>query len=226
MVEKRKLSIFEKNLTLWVLLCIGAGIVLGKIAPEMAVQLDSLSMYQVSIPISICLFLMMYPIMVKIDFGQIVKAAKTPKPVALTLLFNWAIKPFTMFLFASLFLGHLLRAFFARNRDYQDRSGSRVMAELHFWHHLIRSGALYSHGVDVELFGKGQCGSCFGDVCHQLLDDAGALCPTGRVSAWHQRDAHSVANDIAFGGHLRGFAPDHWVPFAKVDHKIKRCRLV
>jgi ACR3 family arsenite transporter len=111
MIEKRKLSIFEKNLTLWVLLCIGAGIVLGKVAPEIAVQLDSLSLHQVSIPIAICLFFMMYPIMVKIDFGQIVKAARTPKPVALTLLINWAIKPFTMFLFASLFLGYLLKGF-------------------------------------------------------------------------------------------------------------------
>jgi ACR3 family arsenite transporter len=111
MVEKTKLSIFEKNLTLWVLLCIGVGIVLGKLAPGIAVKLDSLSAYQVSIPIAICLFFMMYPIMVKIDFGQIVKAVKTPKPVALTLFINWLIKPFTMFLIATLFLGHLLKGF-------------------------------------------------------------------------------------------------------------------
>ena len=68
--EEKRLSIFEKYLTLWVLLCIGAGIVLGKIAPEIAVKLDSLSIYQVSIPIAICLFFMMYPIMVKIDILQ------------------------------------------------------------------------------------------------------------------------------------------------------------
>ena len=68
--EEKRLSIFEKYLTLWVLLCIGAGIVLGKIAPEVAVKLDSLSIYQVSIPIAICLFFMMYPIMVKIDILQ------------------------------------------------------------------------------------------------------------------------------------------------------------
>jgi ACR3 family arsenite transporter len=110
-VEKTKLSIFEKNLTLWVLLCIGAGIILGKLAPEIAIKLDSLSVYQVSIPIAICLFFMMYPIMVKIDFGQIVEAVKTPKPVALTLFINWLIKPFTMFLIATLFLGHLFKGF-------------------------------------------------------------------------------------------------------------------
>lgn len=111
MPEKRKLSVFEKYLTLWVLLCIGAGIFLGKIAPEVAVKLDSLSIYNVSIPIAICLFFMMYPIMVKIDFAEVVKAAKTPKPVALTLFINWAIKPFTMYLIASFFLGYLFNGF-------------------------------------------------------------------------------------------------------------------
>lgn len=110
-VEKRKLSFFEKFLTLWVLLCIGAGIVLGKIVPEVAIRLDSLSIYQVSIPIAICLFFMMYPIMVKIDFAEVVKATKAPKPVALTLFINWTIKPFTMYLIASLFLGFLFKGF-------------------------------------------------------------------------------------------------------------------
>jgi len=111
MPEKRKLSVFEKYLTLWVLLCISAGIFLGKVAPEVAVKLDALSIYNVSIPIAICLFFMMYPIMVKIDFAEVVKAVKTPKPVALTLFINWAIKPFTMYLFASFFLGYLFKGF-------------------------------------------------------------------------------------------------------------------
>ena len=110
-MPERKLSIFEKYLTLWVLVCIGAGIALGKIAPEIAVKLDSLSVYRVSIPIAVCLFFMMYPIMVKIDFAQVVSAAKTPKPVILTLFINWAIKPFTMYLIASFFLGYLFKGF-------------------------------------------------------------------------------------------------------------------
>ena len=110
-MTEKKLSVFEKYLTLWVLLCIGVGIVLGKIAPEIAIKLDSLSIYQVSIPIAICLFFMMYPIMVKIDFAEVVKAAKTPKPVILTLFINWAIKPFTMYLIASFFLGYLFKGF-------------------------------------------------------------------------------------------------------------------
>ena len=111
MAEERKLSVFEKYLTLWVLFCIGAGIFLGKIAPGIAVKLDPFSIYNVSIPIAICLFFMMYPIMVKIDFAEVVRAAKTPKPVALTLFINWAIKPFTMYLIASFFLGYLFKRF-------------------------------------------------------------------------------------------------------------------
>jgi ACR3 family arsenite transporter len=108
---ERHLSIFEKYLTLWVALCIAAGTLLGRFAPGVAASLDSLSAYQVSIPIAICLFFMMYPIMVKIDFNDVIRAGKTPKPVLMTLGINWLIKPFTMYLIASLFLGILFRRF-------------------------------------------------------------------------------------------------------------------
>ena len=112
----RALTIFEKYLTLWVILCIGAGIFLGKLAPRVATVLDELAIYVqgapvVSIPIAVCLFLMMYPIMVKIDFREVIRAGKSPKPTALTLFANWAVKPFTMFAIASLFLGVLFHAF-------------------------------------------------------------------------------------------------------------------
>ena len=105
-----QLNIFEKYLTLWVALCIVAGITLGKLFPGIAQSLDSMSVYNVSIPIAICLFFMMYPIMVKIDFSQAKKAAKSPKPVLLTLVINWLIKPFTMVVFAQFFLGGLFQS--------------------------------------------------------------------------------------------------------------------
>ena len=98
-------------MSLWVALCIGGGILLGKVAPNIATALNDFSLYQVSIPIAVCLFFMMYPIMVKIDFAQVLKSAKTPKPVALTLFINWAIKPFTMFAISYLFLGYLFKDF-------------------------------------------------------------------------------------------------------------------
>ncbi|NQU74555.1 MAG: ACR3 family arsenite efflux transporter [Candidatus Omnitrophica bacterium] len=110
-MEEKKLSFFERYLTLWVTGCIGFGILLGKLFPEIAYTLDKISIYQVSIPIAICLFFMMYPIMVKIDFAEVIKAGKTPKPVILTLFINWCIKPFTMFAIATLFLGVLFKKF-------------------------------------------------------------------------------------------------------------------
>ena len=109
MREERRLSFFEKYLTAWVVACIGLGILLGKLFPQAAVALDKISIYQVSIPIAIALFFMMYPIMVKIDFAEVIKAGKTPKPVLLTLIINWGIKPFTMLAIASLFLGVIFK---------------------------------------------------------------------------------------------------------------------
>ncbi len=104
------LSAFERYLTVWVLVCIAAGIGLGSVVPGMATFLDGLSLYVgdapvVSIPIAICLFFMMYPIMVKIDFAEVIRAGKSVRPVGLTLFVNWAIKPFTMYAIAVLFLG-------------------------------------------------------------------------------------------------------------------------
>lgn len=116
-IENRKMSsLFERYLSLWVALCILGGIFLGKIAPDFAGTLDGMSIDVnnapvVSIPIAICLFFMMYPIMVKIDFASIVRAGKSGKPVYLTLFVNWFIKPFTMYAISMLFLGVLLKSF-------------------------------------------------------------------------------------------------------------------
>ena len=108
--KTKGLSFFERYLTVWVALCIVGGILLGKVAPKVATYLDGLAIYVgdapvVSIPIAVCLFFMMYPIMVKIDFAEVVKAGKSLKPVGLTLFANWAVKPFTMYAISFLFLG-------------------------------------------------------------------------------------------------------------------------
>jgi len=113
---RKGISFFERYLTVWVILCILAGIVLGKIAPGIAQSLDAMAIYVgdapvVSIPIALCLFFMMYPIMVKIDFGEVVRAGKAAKPVGLTLFINWAVKPFTMYAIALFFLGTLFLGF-------------------------------------------------------------------------------------------------------------------
>lgn len=102
--KERRLGIWEKYLTLWVAVCIGAGIGLGRAFPQLSSRLGELAVANVSIPVAICLFLMIYPIMVQIDFRQVIRAGKTPKPIAATLIANWAIKPFTMAALGSLFM--------------------------------------------------------------------------------------------------------------------------
>jgi ACR3 family arsenite transporter len=122
--EAKGLSVFERFLSVWVILCILGGILLGKLVPKAATFLDALAINVndapvVSIPIAICLFFMMYPIMVKIDFAEVLKAGKNFKPVSLTLFVNWAVKPFTMYVIALLFLGVLFRSFIgAEALDY------------------------------------------------------------------------------------------------------------
>ena len=114
--ERKLTNVFERYLTIWVGLCIIGGIALGRIAPGLAHALDGMAIFindapVVSLPIAVCLFFMMYPIMVKIDFASVIQAGKSGKPVLLTLFLNWCIKPFTMYGISMLFLGMLFRGF-------------------------------------------------------------------------------------------------------------------
>ncbi len=123
----KPMGLFERQLTLWVTLCILAGIGLGKLAPNLARTLDDMSIRVdgapvVSIPIAICLFFMMYPIMVKIDFAEMIRAGRSPKPVFLTLLVNWGIKPFTMLAIATFFLGNVFREWLPGTEVLKDGS--------------------------------------------------------------------------------------------------------
>lgn len=105
MVQKeRRLGIWGKYLTLWVTLCILVGIGLGWLFPQLSNMLEKLEIANISIPIAVLLFAMIYPIMVQISWEEIKRALRSPKPIALTLFANWVIKPFTMALFAWLFL--------------------------------------------------------------------------------------------------------------------------
>jgi ACR3 family arsenite transporter len=102
--SKTRFGVWEKYLTVWVFLFILCGIILGRTFPQIFDVLGQVTVAYVNIPIAICLFAMIYPIMVQIDFGEVVRAGKTPRPIATTLLVNWAIKPFTMAFFGWVFL--------------------------------------------------------------------------------------------------------------------------
>jgi len=98
------LGLFEKYLTLWIAICIVLGLLLGRFFPAFGQHLDSLKFRQLSIPIGICLFFMMYPTVVGIAFSDVKKAARKPKPMLLTIIANWAIAPPIMTLYANLLL--------------------------------------------------------------------------------------------------------------------------
>ncbi len=99
------LGVFEKYLTLWIISSMIVGFLLGKFFPELGSWVESLQVGDISIPMGICLFLLMYPTMVNIEFKEIIKAARSPKPVIITLIGNWIIAPALMALLARVFLG-------------------------------------------------------------------------------------------------------------------------
>lgn len=123
MSDERKPGIWEKYLSVWVALCIITGILLGRIFPLISEGLSRLEVAHVSIPIAICLFWMIYPIMVQIDFRRVIRAGRTPRPIAATLIMNWGIKPFTMAFFAWLFLGVIFNKFLSPEMALQYRAG-------------------------------------------------------------------------------------------------------
>jgi arsenite transporter len=109
--EKKKIGVFEKYLTLWVALCIAGGIAIGQLAGDNIRFLSDWEFYGVNIPVAILIWLMIYPMMLQIDFSSIKNIGKKPTGVILTVVVNWLIKPFTMAFFAWLFFSKLYGAY-------------------------------------------------------------------------------------------------------------------
>ena len=120
---ERRLGLWEKSLTLWVVLCIIAGTLLGRTFPRISDVLVELEIASISIPIAFLVFAMIYPIMAQIGFEEIKGAALNPKPLALTLIANWAVKPFTMAFFAWLFLAVVFSGYLTLEQIQQYRAG-------------------------------------------------------------------------------------------------------
>ncbi len=109
--EVKQIGFFEKYLSLWVALCIGGGILIGSFAGDTMQALSRMELYKVNIPIAILIWLMIYPMMLQIDFSSIKNVRKSPKGLILTVVVNWLIKPFTMAFFAWIFFSKLYGAF-------------------------------------------------------------------------------------------------------------------
>ncbi|PTY05946.1 arsenical-resistance protein [Opitutaceae bacterium EW11] len=111
--KPKRLNFFERYLSLWVLSCMVVGVAAGKLLPEAVNALSRVefgSGSQVNVPIAILIWLMIYPMMLKIDFGSLVGVTKRPKGLLVTLFVNWLVKPFSMAFFAWLFFQHVFSA--------------------------------------------------------------------------------------------------------------------
>ncbi|MFX0009498.1 MAG: arsenic resistance protein [Candidatus Hermodarchaeota archaeon] len=102
--KSRKINYFEKLLPIWVALCIFIGIFLSQLVPQLSQAINALQIGGISIPIGICLFLMMYPAMLNLQVSELKKLGKNPKPIILTLISNWLIAPFIGLAMVNIFL--------------------------------------------------------------------------------------------------------------------------
>jgi ACR3 family arsenite transporter len=147
---KDAISFFERHLTLWVLLCMLTGVLLGKFFPALPALLSRLEYAQVSIPIAMLIWLMIYPMMMKVDFASLKNVGKNPQGLYLTWVINWLIKPFTMFGIAALFFFVLFRAFIPQDLAREYLAGAVLLgaapctAMVFVWSHLTRGNPAYT----------------------------------------------------------------------------------
>ncbi len=129
--EAKSLGLFERFLTLWVALCMGAGIMLGKLFPDAVAVVRSLEFgqgSQINIPIAVLIWLMIYPMMLKVDFSSVLGVGKRPKGLAVTLFVNWLVKPFSMAFLGWLFFKHLFRPWIGPGLADQYVAGVIILA--------------------------------------------------------------------------------------------------
>jgi len=144
------ISYFERYLTLWVALCILVGIAIGKLLPIVPATLEKFEYANVSIPIAILIWVMIFPMMLKIDFTSIVNAVKMPKGLTVTLVVNWLIKPFTMFGIAWLFFYVIFKAFIPEELAKEYLAGAVLLgaapctAMVFVWSHLTKGNPAYT----------------------------------------------------------------------------------
>lgn len=152
MVEEKAagISFFEKNLTVWVVLCMVAGVLIGRFLPAIPEFLARFEYARVSIPIAVLIWLMIYPMMMKVDFTSLKKVRREPTGLYLTWVVNWLIKPFTMFGIASLFFYTIFSAWIPADLAKDYLAGAVILgaapctAMVFVWSHLTRGNPAYT----------------------------------------------------------------------------------
>ncbi len=128
---EKKMSFFDKYLTVWVALCMGVGIGLGKLVPDAVASLRGLEFgegSQINIPIAILIWLMVYPMMLKVDFSSVLNVGKNPKGLFVTLFVNWIVKPFSMALLGYIFFRLVFSPWITASEADQYIAGSIILA--------------------------------------------------------------------------------------------------
>lgn len=150
MSDEAKIGFFEKYLTVWVLLCIAVGIGVGFISGDSISVLSDWNIETVNVPVAILVWLMIYPMMVQIDFSSLKYVSRNWKGLGLTVVVNWLIKPFTMALFAYIFFYHLYEAWMAPEDAEQYLAGAILLgaapctAMVFVWSYLTKGDANYT----------------------------------------------------------------------------------
>ena len=144
------LGFFEKYLTIWVTLCIITGVLIGVYLPQIPQTLDKFTYAQVSIPVAILIWLMIYPMMLKIDFTSIKNATKQKKGLAVTCCTNWLIKPFTMYAISYFFLLIVFKNIIPSDLAKDYLAGAVLLgaapctAMVFVWSHLTKGNPAYT----------------------------------------------------------------------------------
>ena len=144
------ISFFQRYLTVWVFLCMVAGVLLGYLAPALPATLDQFTYARVSIPMAILIWVMIYPMMLKVDFQSIRNVGKNPKGLFVTWVTNWLIKPFTMYGIASLFFFVVFKGFIAPELATEYLAGAVLLgaapctAMVFVWSTLTKGNPAYT----------------------------------------------------------------------------------
>lgn len=152
MAEKKNegINFFQKYLTIWVFICMVVGVIIGKLLPAIPNALGNLEISGISIPIAILIWIMIYPMMLKVDFQSIKQVGRNPKGFFITWITNWLIKPFTMYGIASLFLFTVFKGFIAPELATQYLAGAVLLgaapctAMVFVWSTLTKGNPAYT----------------------------------------------------------------------------------
>lgn len=152
MSEKKEsgLGFFGRYLTVWVAICIVVGVLIGQLFPAFPQALSRFEYAHVSIPVAVLIWLMIYPMMLKIDFTSILNATRKPKGLIVTCVTNWLIKPFSMYLIAAFFLKVVFKSFIPESLGTEYLAGAVLLgaapctAMVFVWSHLTKGDPAYT----------------------------------------------------------------------------------